>query len=297
VKVTISKALASKIEFLKGKGMKLSGSAVKALAAAETRDALMLLGALANRGHVEDPSKFVLVSLEKRQAATRAAASADAVGAKAPGAKAPVAKSPPGATAQVAKSPAGAKPPVAKAPVTKAPITKAPITKAPITKAPIAKAPVTKAPAGAKAPVAKTPAGSPNGKVTSGTAPAAKAPSKLPQGVKVIKAVVKAPAAKAPVTKSPPPKAAGAGQAPRMRTEEELEFFHMAVQAKLMALNQQGLWKGVHPLDEACLTALLKIEAARGLEILDEAEEQGGKLSNPARFVLDLVAEEQTASN
>eukprot|EP00930_Biecheleria_cincta_P024841 TRINITY_DN1773_c0_g1_i2.p1 TRINITY_DN1773_c0_g1~~TRINITY_DN1773_c0_g1_i2.p1 ORF type:complete len:504 (-),score=171.60 TRINITY_DN1773_c0_g1_i2:67-1578(-) len=275
VKVKLKRVVAEKLEMLKGKGIKLGASAVQALALAEPRDAQILLAALAKKsGEIANPTRWVEVSLERR-ANTAPAAATD-----------------------------GQQP--AEAPAVKAVVAKSAVAKAPATKAPVAKSPVAKAPAPQQA----------------SEQPKAAAASKLPTGVKVIKLpgqkvstppqeakapitkapVAKAPIAKAPVSKAPgakaggqalPPGVDGVGTPPRLRTEQELEFFQMAVQAKLMALNKQGIWKGPHPLDEAALVALLSIDSARSLEILDEAEEQGKQLASPSRFVRDQVAEEK----
>mmetsp|Transcript_48311 Transcript_48311/g.108537 ORF Transcript_48311/g.108537 Transcript_48311/m.108537 type:complete len:80 (+) Transcript_48311:3-242(+) len=74
-----------------------------------------------------------------------------------------------------------------------------------------------------------------------------------------------------------------------------MEFDRMAVQAKLLALNKQGIWakRSPYPLDEAALAALLRIEGARALEILDEVEAQGVALSDPSRYARELAAEEE----
>merc|ERR1712136_62748 len=82
----------------------------------------------------------------------------------------------------------------------------------------------------------------------------------------------------------------GIGKPPRPRTG--LEFESVAMQAKLQAMNTMGLWPGPHPLDDAALTALLKITAARALEILEEAEEDASEISDPSSFVRKLVVDE-----
>lgn len=279
LKVKLKRAVAEKLEILKGMGIKLGASAVQALALAEPRDAQILLAALAKKsGEIANPTRWVEISLERRASTAPAAVPTSQQSVKAPAAKAVIAKSA----------------------VAKAPVTKAPMAKAHVTKAPVAKSPVSKALAPQQASeVAKAPAS-----------------SKLPAGVKVFKLpgqkvsvspqeakapIAKTPTAKAPIAKAPVGKApgggkplpGGVGEAPRLRTEQELEFFQMAVQAKLMALNKQGIWKGPHPLDEAALLALLSIDSARALEILDEAEDQGKQLASPSRFVRDTCAEEE----
>jgi len=282
VKVKLKRVVAEKLEMLKGKGIKLGASAVQALALAEPRDAQILIAALAKKsGEIANPTRWVEVSLERRANTAPAAATDGQQSAKAPAVKAVVAK-----TA------------VAKAPVTKAPVAKSPVAKAP---APQQASEVPKAPAASNLPagvkVIKLPGKTVSASPQEPKAPIAKAP--------VVKApIAKAPAAKAPIAKAPVSKAPGAkagGQAappgigipPRLRTEQELEFFQMAVQAKLMTLNKQGIWKGPHPMDEGALVALLSIDSARALEILDEAEEQGKQLASPSRFVRDHCAEEE----
>lgn len=126
-------------------------------------------------------------------------------------------------------------------------------------KAPAAKAPISKAPV-AKAPISKAP-------------------------------VAKAPIAKASIAKAPQAApASGVGKAPVIR--QGLEFEQLAVQAKLQSLNKLDLWTGVHPLDEAALAALLRIDSGRAHEILDEAEEKGAELKNPSVFVISRVRED-----
>lgn len=69
----------------------------------------------------------------------------------------------------------------------------------------------------------------------------------------------------------------------------------MAVQKMVTTLNQKGLWAGAHPLDESALAALLRIDGARALEILEEAEEKGeeGSLRDPSAFARRAVALEE----
>lgn len=221
----MSQEVAAKLTMLKGQGVKVLAPAVRALAAAERQDALIVLQALAKRGKaVTDPTLWILNSLKGR-GAKGAASDAASPGTEAAPAKAPVAKVP----AAQAGGPAA---------------------KAPVAKTPAAKAPVTKAPAITKAPVAKTPA------VVSAAAKAAQKPRLPPQ------------------------------------KREGLEFEQMAAQAKLFSLNSQKIWPGADPLDESALAALLKVEPARALEILDEAEEKGlaGTLQDPSAFARRAVA-------
>jgi len=100
-----------------------------------------------------------------------------------------------------------------------------------------------------------------------------------------------APVARRPAAKAaaPPPKR----QPPKFR--QGLDFDRAAVQGKLQSLNQQGLWSGSHPLDESALAALLRLEPARALEILDEAEEKAieGALKDPSAFARRAVALEE----
>jgi len=97
-------------------------------------------------------------------------------------------------------------------------------------------------------------------------------------------------AAKAAVAKE-----SQSGRPPRPRAG--LDFDQMAVQGKLQALNSQGPWKAPHPLDEAVLAALLRIDPARALEILDEAEEQGESLADPSAFALQAASREEQIAN
>mmetsp|Transcript_130278 Transcript_130278/g.324852 ORF Transcript_130278/g.324852 Transcript_130278/m.324852 type:complete len:436 (+) Transcript_130278:164-1471(+) len=237
--VRLSPEVAAKLTALKGQGLKVLASGVRAISEAPQQDALAVLQALLQKGKAAgDPTKWVIASLRGR------AGGGDDVAA--------------GATAGVgAVAPVPQKAPVSKAPVAKAPIAKAPNAKAPVAKAPLAKAPVAKAPIG-KAPVAK--------------APIAKAP------------IAKAPVAKAPVVEGP------ARRPPVPR--DGLDFDRTCVQAKLLTLNKQNIWPGEHPLDESALAALLKINTARAIEILEEAEERGqaGTLKDPSAYARRAVA-------
>jgi len=119
-----------------------------------------------------------------------------------------------------------------------------------------------------------------------GAAPA-KAPAK----------VLPRPPAKAPPAPAPKPQTVarvpGQGQQPRLR--KDLPFERQTVQEKLIALNKQGIWAKqgkTYPLDEAALSALMQIEPARGLEILDEVERQGMALIDPSRYARELAADE-----
>jgi len=222
--VRLSPEVAAKLTALKGQGLKVLASGVRAISEAPQQDALAVLQALLQKGKAAgDPTKWVIASLRGR------AGGGDDVAA--------------GATAGVgAVAPVPQKAPVSKAPVAKAPIAKAPNAKAPVGKAPVAKAPIAKAPI-AKAPVAKAP-------------------------------VVEGPARRPPV--------------PR----DGLDFDRTCVQAKLLTLNKQNIWPGEHPLDESALAALLKINTARAIEILEEAEERGqaGTLKDPSAYARRAVA-------
>lgn len=268
IKVKLTRPVAEKLEAVKSKGLKLAASAVQALAAAEAKDALVLLTALMNR-EVPNPTNWVIASLKKRAEMVNASNDEKPAVAKAAMPKPAVAK------VSVAKAP-----PVAKAP-SKLPEGVKVIKYASLDGSP-PKAAVAKVPSAVK--VAKTPP-------ADRSPPVAKAAvTKAP--------VAKAPVAKAPVKKAPPPspspgKPAGAGQPPVVRTG--LDFEQLAVQAKLQTLNKKGIWRGSHPLDEAALEALLRIDPGRALEILDEAEEQGSQLAAPSMFVREQVAEEEKA--
>ncbi|CAK0907586.1 unnamed protein product, partial [Prorocentrum cordatum] len=203
---------------------------------------------------------------------------------KASVAKTPVPKVP------VSKVPA-VKTPVAKVPVSKAPAAKTPVAKVPVVKVSIAKVPVaTSKDAVAKVPVAKAPVAKVGVKV---------AVAKVAVKVAVAKVAVKVAVAKAPVAKvaakAAVAKESQSGRPPRPRAG--LDFDQMAVQGKLQALNSQGPWKAPHPLDEAVLAALLRIDPARALEILDEAEEQGESLADPSAFALQAASREEQIAN
>jgi len=128
-----------------------------------------------------------------------------------------------------------------------------------------------------------------------GAAPArapARAPAKAPAKV------LPRPPPKAPPAPAPKPQTVarvpGQGQQPRLR--KDLPFERQTVQEKLIALNKQGIWTKqgkTYPLDEAALSALMQIEPARGLEILDEVERQGMALIDPSRYARELAAEEE----
>lgn len=243
IAVQLIPSVTKQLELVKAQGMEISSAALQELSKAEERDSLVVLKALAMRGHVEKPSSFVLASLRKR-AEMRGGVPKPVGTAETAVAKAAVAKTP------------GPKPAVAKGPIAKTP--------SPAAKAPIAKTP------GAKAPVAKTPAAK----------------------TSVVKAVGKAPIAKRPGA-VPAKKTAVPGKnlMPMMRSG--LEVMHMAMQEKVKTLNKLGIWEIDYPIDEAALTALLRISADRGLEILDDVEEKGLALSDPSDFVMEKVAEEE----
>lgn len=164
---------------------------------------------------------------------------------------------------------AGKAPAVGKAPGAKAPLAKVPGAKAPIAKAPAGKAGIAKAPPAGKAPLAKAPVGKAG--------------------------LVKAPAGKAPVGKAPPAKAMQKKERVPPKPREGLDFEQLAVQVKLQSLNKQQIWPGPHPLDEPALAALLRMNAFRAMEILEEAEEKGTakSLTDPSAFVRRAVALEE----
>jgi hypothetical protein len=120
---------------------------------------------------------------------------------------------------------------------------------------------------------------------TAGQSPGAPKPAVKP----VVKQVAKV-AGKGAVARPTATGGGGVGHPPRPRTG--LEFESVAMQAKLQAMNTMGLWPGSHPLDDAALTALLKITPARALEILEEAESDASDISDPSSFVRKLVLEE-----
>jgi len=260
-KVRLAASVNDKLQKLRQQGMQISGAAIRALASADQKDARIVLEAISMRGKVDNPSNFIIASIRKRaeQAASKSVeVDDDEVTMSAPATKAPIAKAP-SAKAPIAKSP-GPKAPVAKTPAATA--EKAPAAKAPVSKTPGAKAPVTKSP-GAKAPVAKVPPG--------GKAPIAKTPGPKPGMAKV----------------------EGSGLPPRKR--EGLDFDYMAVQGKVQALNTTGPWEGLNPIDEAALAALLKIDAHRGLEILEDAEEKGTDIADPSAYVRQRAVEKAKA--
>lgn len=276
--VPLTQEVAAKLTMLKGQGVKILAPAVRAIAAADRKDALVVLQVLAKKGAaVTDPTQWILNSLSKRIAGAGAAAAGPSPGKQAPA---------PGSQAPQPNLP---KPPVAKGPIVKAPIAKVPAagkapivkTPAPAGKAPIVKTPaatIVKTPAVGKAPIVKAPA--PGGKAPIVKAPIGKTP---PPGGKA--AVVKAPAGKAVVAKARLP--------PKMR--EGLDFEQLALQSKVQTLNKQQIWQGPHPLDESAYAALLRIDALRGMEILEECEEKGteGSLKDPSAFVRRAVAIEE----
>mmetsp|Transcript_109727 Transcript_109727/g.354265 ORF Transcript_109727/g.354265 Transcript_109727/m.354265 type:complete len:616 (+) Transcript_109727:60-1907(+) len=334
--VKISAAVNAKLQLLKKQGKQLAGPAIRELAKATPRDALILLQVLANREQVEDATQWILASLKKKAAA--AGASAETTGSarvgvdNAPAVRKQIeyyfsdsnyprdkflqskadgsgwvrisdllpfnrlkqlrvqtveqaAQAIQGSSSLVLSSdmqrvrrrvplsksfsPGKAAPAVAvqaKAPIAKVSAGAGAPAKAPIAKVPGAKAPVVHASAVTKSPAASKPP-----------------------------AVAKALAAKPPVTKaSVGVKAPGAGKPPQQRNG--LEFEQMALQAKLLAMNKQGIWPSPHALDEATLAALLNMdEPHRGIEILEEAEDQGTNIKDPSQFVQKLIAEEMTA--
>jgi len=142
--------------------------------------------------------------------------------------------------------------PAGKAHIGKAPIGKSPGAKSTIVKAPAAKSAVTKSAASTALPAAR--------------APKAKARAAAPSGP-------------------------GSGKPPQPRTD--LEFEEMMLQSKLIAMNKQGIWPATHPLDEATLAWVLKMgDPQRAMEILDEAEQEGAELEDPAAWVQSKVRTE-----
>eukprot|EP00927_Polykrikos_kofoidii_P041254 TRINITY_DN3517_c0_g1_i1.p1 TRINITY_DN3517_c0_g1~~TRINITY_DN3517_c0_g1_i1.p1 ORF type:complete len:678 (-),score=174.06 TRINITY_DN3517_c0_g1_i1:69-2102(-) len=320
MEVELSAPVANKLQMVQNKGLELNAEAVSGLAAADDRDALVVLEALCMREKTANPSDFVIVSLRKRAAARAGGvAPAKPVVREPVVGKAAVAKSPAVTKANVAKSSsakagtklAEAKAPVSKAPAAKAPVSKAPAAKPQVTKAPAAKAPITKAAVGkapvakgqassntAKAPVSKGPAANaPGAKAPVAKAPVAKAAvAKAPVGkAPVAKAqVAKAAVAKAPVAKAQPPAKplpVGSGKPPKIR--EGLDWQQDAVQSKVLAMNKSGCWEGEHPLDEAVLSGLLRILEDRAFEILQDIEEEGSACKEPSARILELVEEEE----
>eukprot|EP00927_Polykrikos_kofoidii_P061685 TRINITY_DN56519_c0_g1_i1.p1 TRINITY_DN56519_c0_g1~~TRINITY_DN56519_c0_g1_i1.p1 ORF type:complete len:636 (-),score=183.31 TRINITY_DN56519_c0_g1_i1:289-2196(-) len=261
LEVELPIAVANKIQLLQKKGVELSAEAIGEIAQTEQRDALVVLEAVVMREKLANPSEFVLVSLRKR--AEMKASKAGGV----PKGKAPVGKAAAG-KASPAKAPAtklGSKAPAAKAPISNAPAAKMPAAKLPAGKPPVAKVQAAKAPVGkAQAPLKKA------------TPPASKGP------------VAKQPQMKEPPPQRPKPSLSGKPPKPRTGLVWELD----AVQSKVLEVNDLGLWEG-DMLDDAVLDAILRIEAARGFEILEEVEELGAKVSNPSKYVLNLIAEEE----
>jgi len=103
--------------------------------------------------------------------------------------------------------------------------------------------------------------------------------------------VVKAAIAKAPVAKAPQGgPVAGVGRPPVVR--QGLEFEQIMVQEKLQCLNKIGVWTGPHPLDEAALASLLRIDFGRAMEILEDVEDQGAEIKNPSSFVINKIRED-----
>jgi len=283
----------------------LRQEALEALAECPPEEAVSLIGALTKKlstmaasGQTSDATQMTLHALKNK----RATASGST---KAPSSR-PPAEKPLVAEASAAKTPVP-KASVPKASVAKTPVPKVPVSKVPAVKTPVAKVPVSKAPA-AKTPVAKVPVVKVSiAKVPVATSkdavakvPVAKAPvAKVGVKVAVAKVAVKVAVAKAPVAKvaakAAVAKESQSGRPPRPRAG--LDFDQMAVQGKLQALNSQGPWKAPHPLDEAVLAALLRIDPARALEILDEAEEQGESLADPSAFALQAASREEQIAN
>ncbi|CAK9026660.1 Hypothetical protein SCF082_LOCUS17596 [Durusdinium trenchii] len=184
IKVSLKPAVAEKLGQLTARSIKLTAHAVRGLAAADAKDALVLLQDLLSHRQVAHPSRFVMVSLQNL------------------------------------KKKAGEAPPDSKV------------------------------------------------------------------------RALRAPAGTAECQAAKPVKVPGQGEPPRERLD--LPFERQAVQAKLLALNKLGIWtKGPHPLDESALSALMQIEPARGLEILEEVEAQGVALIDPSRHARELAADEE----
>jgi len=267
--VEVSPALGRKLEELEAKGIELAAPAIKALAGAEERDALIVCQALTMKGKIENPSRFVTASLRKRVESKQDNLAAEKAKAE-----------------QLEEEERQTR--------VQAVIDKVNKPKVPVAKAKIA---VPKAKAGIVPRVSIRP-DEPKKvvqKVTISKGDDAAPPAVAPTPTYILErkqaeAKVQSSAAR---KKKLAVQTLDIGREPQLR--QDLDFEQELVQAHLKALNKSGKWEpkvGDFAFDEACFVLLLKIPAHRAIEILQDIESRGNSDVSPLDMIREEVREE-----